>query len=444
LGIDPIEVAVTLDPRVHGFRPNKELGLPDIIAFNPFSITSKLLENVAYQDAIKIGTSPEQIKASNLVHTLLHEFTHVKETGHGEVFTSWFGVLESKIGYKHLAEIENKALGVYKDHGYEIERITKSLQDYSKVEPKFQTFSASEVIRQNAAARGKGLGERNVGRSGKAKSTIEEGQLKHKQATDEIANLKAKFDAGEIQRIDYIKQRVELQKHIKENEIFKEMSLNDELDPQFDVIANDTIKATADEATPAKTFSLAGLKDKAQKQSAELKASMSNNAALTYDVKKNGIDYNFSTLEEVDAFLGKETEQTVRKEQAVAKKAIRRAKLEQKITDPTEVKRQEIKVATEANAPELVELSEELGAKLRQYIEQNAEGLKKRKTELDSVQEDIGPLLLTWETPPLPKVDAIEYAKDFARSEYAKSAVTDFVSTDMRKKPASMLGASRY
>ncbi len=142
-GEEGVHFAITVDPKVHGFRTVPESTGHEIYVINPFSVSQKLLDTKLYQRFVKAGGDTKLLQADNFVHTLVHEYAHKTEEEHSEAFAQHLGILYSKLGHRTLARLANEFYeNVYDRHESAIERIGKNLENLGKGGSRFQKNSA--------------------------------------------------------------------------------------------------------------------------------------------------------------------------------------------------------------------------------------------------------------------------------------------------------------
>ena len=143
IGEDPIELAVTLEMKVHGYRAKTEIVKHAIYAINPFSVDKDLLAVPGYAAAVDSGKDPNLIRAANMVHTLVHEYSHNKVGNHSEEFTMHLGLLHSTIGHISLSQLEEQAYDFFAKHEQSLGSITEDISGYGKEGSRFQADNAS-------------------------------------------------------------------------------------------------------------------------------------------------------------------------------------------------------------------------------------------------------------------------------------------------------------
>ena len=126
---------ICLDMGVHGWRPRKSLGYENTQALNPFAIT---------QSFAKGGDTPTNY-ASNLIHTMIHEYAHINEENHHASFSSEVGRLYAILSHRELSKLEDIAHEIYKKHIDGIRGFSDSLQEYSKQESGISSISSEET-----------------------------------------------------------------------------------------------------------------------------------------------------------------------------------------------------------------------------------------------------------------------------------------------------------
>ena len=147
VGIEGVEVAMTLDPTLCGFRPKASLGLPGFIAYSPVGINKELMKSKFIQAAIAAGQDITKMKAANAAFTFVHEYAHIKEENHQESFTSEVERLNMVIGYNALAKLQEEAYELFSDPNFKggLQQIEDAVLLYAEDEPILQALSASQV-----------------------------------------------------------------------------------------------------------------------------------------------------------------------------------------------------------------------------------------------------------------------------------------------------------
>ena len=196
-----ILLAITVNNKTHGWRPNverlKELSIevPELYAINPFSINNAYLwkrENKTWNEPteielnewIKSKTIDElnKIKASNFVHTMMHEWTHNYVEGHNEDFTMKLGELYAKVSHQILALIENEAMKIFKD-GEQHEKIYKQINEvYERLGDRTSGILENEAIVQ-------GFQEPEGKEKSGILSTGDEGKIPEGTKIERLSNL---------------------------------------------------------------------------------------------------------------------------------------------------------------------------------------------------------------------------------------------------------------
>lgn len=164
IGEKDIELAMTVDPKVHGFRPNKEAVGHEFYAINPFAITHDFQLNPAFMEIMKTGYDRNSAMASNLIHTLVHEFTHNFAGNHNESFTSALANLYMKITHTQLARLEQQARSFYEKHGELLESIQTDFARMGEGGSRFQQNNLNvQSSREDAAGIENGRNVQGVG-----------------------------------------------------------------------------------------------------------------------------------------------------------------------------------------------------------------------------------------------------------------------------------------
>jgi predicted GNAT family acetyltransferase len=139
IGGKEIDLTMTVDPKVHGYRSNPDVVGHEFYAINPFAVTGALEVNPIYRDLLKAGYDSNQAMASNLVHVLVHEYTHNTAMGEGENFTGALAQNYMKLTHGVLARLEQQARRFYEQHGTVLDSIQGDLAGMGKGGSRFQT-----------------------------------------------------------------------------------------------------------------------------------------------------------------------------------------------------------------------------------------------------------------------------------------------------------------
>ncbi len=128
IGQEKINLVLTLDPRLHGWKSNPASDIPELYAINPFSVTERYLQKDAFQRAIGEGADPVALKAYNFIWTMMHEYSHKHVSGHGQPFRSAMGDLFAVFGPLRYAILGREVHEVFKKHSERIEQLTEDFK----------------------------------------------------------------------------------------------------------------------------------------------------------------------------------------------------------------------------------------------------------------------------------------------------------------------------
>ncbi|UCE83671.1 MAG: hypothetical protein JSV47_03885 [Deltaproteobacteria bacterium] len=128
IGLDPINLVLTIDKRLHGWKSNPEAGdIPELYAINPVSVTEAYMQKPAYQTAIDAGVDPDIAKAGNFLFTMMHEYSHRDVSGHGKPFRGAMGDLFALFGDTRYSIIGRELRGIFKKHSKRLGQLEKDL-----------------------------------------------------------------------------------------------------------------------------------------------------------------------------------------------------------------------------------------------------------------------------------------------------------------------------
>lgn len=144
-----LKLAITVDPKVLGFRSNPDVTGHEFYAINPFSITDSLVANDTFQKMI--GTENfDRIgyMAGTFVHTLVHEYAHNKEQNHWEGFTIYLGHLYGmfpleKEGGMDLTRLFRMSRRMYEQFEGDFKSIQDDLQQMESARSRFRENNSS-------------------------------------------------------------------------------------------------------------------------------------------------------------------------------------------------------------------------------------------------------------------------------------------------------------
>jgi len=127
-----INLVMTVDPKVFGFRSNPTSTGIELYAINPFSVTNFLLVSEEYKRMVNTGYDNLTAMASNLVHTFVHEYVHDTEPDHYEGFTAQLGRTYMQMTHAQLARLEGEAREFYEKHGEQLGRLQSDFEGMGK------------------------------------------------------------------------------------------------------------------------------------------------------------------------------------------------------------------------------------------------------------------------------------------------------------------------
>jgi hypothetical protein len=155
-----MEMAITVDPNVHGSRSVPSVVGDEVYAINPFALISQFEDPANKADlekyAKQYGRTISHLQAAIITHAYVHEFTHKEHYGHNEQFTTGMADYYKKLTHSELAEVENELIKIFERHSGRIEAIAASLQEFSKGGSRFFTRDALAAPLQEHGPRREG------------------------------------------------------------------------------------------------------------------------------------------------------------------------------------------------------------------------------------------------------------------------------------------------
>jgi len=138
VGEKTIRLVMTPDPGVHGYRSIPESTGHEFYAINPFVITETLESHPRWRALIDSGYDKREAMSSNMVHTLVHEFAHSKESDHNERFALELAHLYVKMSHGQLARLEREVRTFYEKHENSIRSLQNDFKGMGKRGSQFQ------------------------------------------------------------------------------------------------------------------------------------------------------------------------------------------------------------------------------------------------------------------------------------------------------------------
>lgn len=139
IGGKEIDLTMTVDPKVHGYRSNPAVVGHEFYAINPFAITGALELMPIFKELTGAGYDTNTAMASNLVHVFVHEYTHNTVGEHQENFTLALAKNYMKLTHGVLARLEQQARRFYEQHGKVLDSIQGDLSGMGKGGSRFST-----------------------------------------------------------------------------------------------------------------------------------------------------------------------------------------------------------------------------------------------------------------------------------------------------------------
>jgi len=156
IGQDKINLVLTIDKRLHGWKSNPDFEIPELYAINPFSVTKRYLEKDAFQKALAAGVDADAAKAYNFAYTMMHEYSHKHVSGHGQPFRSAMGDLFALFGPLRYAILGRELYGIFKKHSKRIEQLTQDFDSLGEGGLLLTTQSGRNKYGQHERGRIKG------------------------------------------------------------------------------------------------------------------------------------------------------------------------------------------------------------------------------------------------------------------------------------------------
>jgi hypothetical protein len=128
IGQEKINLVLTIDPRLHGWKSNPASDIPELYAINPMSVTKRYTLKDAFQRALDEGADLDALKAYNFIWTMMHEYSHKHVSGHGQPFRAAMGDLFAVFGPLRYAILGREVYGVFKKHSKRIDQLTEDFE----------------------------------------------------------------------------------------------------------------------------------------------------------------------------------------------------------------------------------------------------------------------------------------------------------------------------
>lgn len=138
IGGKAIDLTITVDPKVHGYRSNPKVTGHEFYAINPFAVTGSISINPYYIKLLGAGYDKTTAMAANLVHVLVHEYVHNRVQNHSEDFTLALADTYMQISHGVLARLEQQARRFYENHESGLTSIQGHLAGMGKGGSRFQ------------------------------------------------------------------------------------------------------------------------------------------------------------------------------------------------------------------------------------------------------------------------------------------------------------------
>ena len=136
-----IELVMTVDPGVHGWRSNPDVVGHELYAINPMAVTNHIEVDKEFIKLMNSGYDSDTAMASNLTHVLVHEYTHNYQKDHYESFTTAFGQVYMKMTHGQLARLEEQGRVFYENNGTRIKQLYSDLEGMGKRGTRLQDSS---------------------------------------------------------------------------------------------------------------------------------------------------------------------------------------------------------------------------------------------------------------------------------------------------------------
>ena len=201
VGEKEITLAIGTDPKVYGWRPTKDVGLErEIYAINPFVVDTEIIKE-SFSNAERFGRKPNELRASGVVATMLHEYTHNFVGSHGEDFSYKQENIYTTIGYKRLLELETAIEDILNIRGKEYGELQAQFTEvYKRLADSGYKVRAGEVETWSLQRPSREEGVGGYGKESLKESQRAESKLKG-QATQPPAPEKGKLDQGGFVRL---------------------------------------------------------------------------------------------------------------------------------------------------------------------------------------------------------------------------------------------------
>ena len=172
-----LDLVMTVDPKVHGFRATMDIHGHAFYALNPFAVSDMLEMSPSYIEVMKLGYDPAVAQSANLVHTLIHEYAHDKG-GHGDI--AWhqeLGALYTQLTHRALGEtVEELGRQFYEQFGQNLRDVQSNLATMGSSGSQFR--DSSDVVQSPGGLDERGIGSgqsvQGVGERGSAAESAEE------------------------------------------------------------------------------------------------------------------------------------------------------------------------------------------------------------------------------------------------------------------------------
>ena len=174
IGEKGLTFAITVDPGVHGYRSRPEVTGYEFYAINPFAITQSLLANKLIAQLTNAEFDETTAMASNLVHTLVHEYTHNSKRSHNEEFALALANNYVKISHGQLARLEHQARSFYENYGDNLKSLQNDFSGMGKGGSEFSKDSlAVRTTEKIKGSRAGGPGVQEAGEGIKSLATTQ-------------------------------------------------------------------------------------------------------------------------------------------------------------------------------------------------------------------------------------------------------------------------------
>jgi len=138
IGGGKLDLAITVDPKVHGFRSNPKVTGHEIFALNPFAITHALIMTDEWKSVVGATYPKLQAMSSNLTHTFVHELAHRRVSKHNEDFALEVARLYTQMTHAQLTRLENEGRLFYEKHGDALTELQNNFGNMGKGGSRFR------------------------------------------------------------------------------------------------------------------------------------------------------------------------------------------------------------------------------------------------------------------------------------------------------------------